>query len=109
MDGHGDSTRDPAPKDYKSRPGALAWFFRKSRDGWKRKYRDLKGTVKGLKNRVADLTRSRQRWRAKAERAGERLDALEAENAALRARIAAAGGEKNRPRLRPAVPHRGTT
>ena len=25
-------------KDYKSRPGALIWFFRKSRDLWKSKY-----------------------------------------------------------------------
>jgi chromosome segregation ATPase len=96
MDGHTDSTQDPNPKDYKSRPGALAWFFRKSRDGWKRKYRDLKATVKGLKNRIADLTKSREQWRAKAEQATGRLGALEAENAELRARIAAAEDKKKR-------------
>jgi chromosome segregation ATPase len=96
MDGHDDPALDPTPKDYKSRPGALAWFFRKSRDGWKRKYRDLKVTVKGLKNRIADLTRSREQWRAKAEQAGQRLGALEAENAELRARIAAAEEKKKR-------------
>ena len=96
MDGHNDSIGDPTPRDYRSRPGALAWFFRKSRDGWKRKYRDLKVTVKGLKNRIADLTKSREQWRAKAERAGERLGALEAENAELRARVAAAAEEKKR-------------
>jgi chromosome segregation ATPase len=96
MDGHHESTPDTDPKDYKSRPGALAWFFRKSRDGWKRKYRDLKGTVKGLKNRIADLTRSREQWRAKAEQAGQRLAALEAEIAELRARVAEAEEGKKR-------------
>jgi chromosome segregation ATPase len=96
MDGPNDSTRDPTPTDYKSRPGALAWFFRKSRDGWKRKYRDLKVTVKGLKNRIADLTKSREQWRAKAEQAGERLGALEAENAELRSRLAEAEDKKKR-------------
>ena len=96
MDGHTDSTPTSSPKDYKSRPGALAWFFRKSRDGWKRKYRDLKGTVKGLKNRIVDITKSREQWRAKAEQAAQRLDVLGAENAELRARIAAAEDKKKR-------------
>jgi chromosome segregation ATPase len=96
MDGHDDSTQDPDPKEYKSRTGALAWFFRKSRDGWKRKYRDLKGTVKGLKVRIADLTRSREQWRAKAERAGERLAALESEIAELRAGLAEVEDKKKR-------------
>jgi chromosome segregation ATPase len=94
MDGQNNSTQDPNPKEYKSRPGALAWFFRKSRDGWKRKYRDLKGTVKGLKNRIADLTKSREQWRTKAEQAGQRLANVEAENAELRARIAEAEEKK---------------
>jgi hypothetical protein len=84
------STRE----DYKSRPGALIWFFRKSRDGWKRKYQDLKATVKGYTNRIADLTKSREQWRGKAEQASERLAALEAEIAGLRAQVAAAEEEK---------------
>ena len=45
-------------KDYTSRPGALSRFFRMSRDGWKSKYKDLKATVKGYKNRIADLSKS---------------------------------------------------
>ena len=98
MDGHTDSTPTSSPKDYKSRPGALAWFFRKSRDGWKRKYRDLKVTVKGFKNRIADLTKSREHWRTQAQQAGERLAAVEAENAELRARIAEAEDKKKRTR-----------
>jgi peptidoglycan hydrolase CwlO-like protein len=76
-------------EDYKSRPGALIWFFRKSRDRWKSKYQDLKATVKGFKNQIAALTKSREQWRGKAERAEERVTALETENAALRAEIAA--------------------
>ena len=47
-------------KDDTSRPGALSRFFRMSRDGWKSKYKDLKATVKGYKNRLAHLTRSRE-------------------------------------------------
>ncbi len=80
-------------QDYKSRPGALIWFFRKSRDGWKRKYQDLKAAEKGFKNRIADLTRSREHWRTEAQRAAERRAASEAELAALRARVAE-GGKK---------------
>ena len=68
-----ESTNTPAHKDYKSRPGALAWFFRKGRDGWKRKYQDLKATVKSYKNRIADLTKSREQWQNQAEQADQRL------------------------------------
>ena len=32
-------THAPARKEYSSRPGALIWFFRKSRDEWKAKCR----------------------------------------------------------------------
>lgn len=76
--------------DYKSRPGALIWFFRKSRDGWKRKYQDLKATEKTYKNRIADLTKSREQWRTQAGQVGQRLAAADAELAALRAEAAAA-------------------
>ena len=85
-------------ENYTSRPGALIWFFRKSRDGWKSKYQDLKATVKGYKNRIADLTKSREQWRSRPSRAGERLAALEAEIAELRARMRRGGGKKNGPR-----------
>jgi hypothetical protein len=90
-----DTTATPAPRGYTSRPGALIWSFRKSRDRWKGKHQALKATVKAYKNRIADLTKSRERWRLKAEQAGGRLAASEAEVAALRARIAA-GDEKKK-------------
>jgi hypothetical protein len=85
-------------KDYKSRSGALAWFFHKSRDGWKLKYQELKTTVKGYKNRIADLTKSREQWKLKAEQAGQQLAALRAEMVTLRAWVTAEEDEKKRTR-----------
>jgi chromosome segregation ATPase len=84
---------------YASRPGALIWSFRKSRDRWKSKHQALKASVKRYKNRAADLTKSREQWRLKAEQATTRLAALEAEVAALRAEGAshAEGGKIPRP------------
>ena len=94
MDATAETIPPSTPQDYKSRPGALIWFFRKSRDGWKRKYQDLKAAEKGSKNRIADLTKSRERWRTEAQRLGERLAASQAEVAELRARLAAERGKK---------------
>ncbi len=94
-----DATTETIPastrENSKSRPGALVWFFRKSRDGWKRKYLDLKSTEKGYKNRIADLTKSREQWRKKAEPTAEQLAAVEAEVAALQSQVVAAD-QKNR-------------
>ena len=96
-----DAATEPLPaeprEDYKSRPGALVWFFKKSRNNWKEKYRALKASVKGLKNQLAAVTRSREQWRAKAEAADRRAAAAEAEVADLRDRIAAAGKKKRIP------------
>jgi septal ring factor EnvC (AmiA/AmiB activator) len=79
---------------YSSRRGALVWFFRKSRDNWKSKYQTLKASLKREKNRVADVTKSRAKWKLKAEQANQELADLKAENAGLRARIAALEVEK---------------
>jgi hypothetical protein len=97
MDDNAEAVPAPTRADYKSRPGALIWFFHKSRDNWKRKHQDLKATVKGYKNRIADLTKSREQWKLKAEQAGERLATLEAENAELRAQRAEEEKKKNGP------------
>ena len=74
-----------------------------SRDGWKSKFKDLKATVKGDKNRLAHLTRSREQWRIRAERAGDQITTLEVGIAELRARLAAWGGvqENESPRRTP--------
>lgn len=88
MDATPQTISAPTREEYTSRPGALIWFFRKSRDQWKSKYQALKPIVKTEKNRVADLTKSREQWRLKAEQTGKQLSALEAEIAELRTRMA---------------------
>ena len=70
-------------RGYTSRPGDLSRFFRMSRDGFKSKYKDLEATVKGYKNRLARLARSREQWRIRAERAGVQITTLEVEIAVL--------------------------
>jgi len=102
MDATTETVPASAREDYTSRPGALIWFFRKSRDNWKRKYQDLKSTEKGHKDRIADLTKSREQWRLKAEQAAQRLSALEAENSAL---LAQSVDEKKRDRRWPTELH----
>ena len=106
MDATAELTRTHAREDYTSRPGALIWFFRKSRDRWKRKCQDLKGTVKGFKNQIAAVTKSREHWRQKAEAACERVSDLEAEIRELRVQGGAAV-EKKRPGKRPAEAQSG--
>ncbi len=96
-----DVVSSPSYQEYRSRPGALIWFFRKSRDNWKRKYMAAKATIKGHQNRAADVTKSRDQWRSKAEQAGEQRARLEAENAQLRAQIADKDPKK---RTKPLVP-----
>lgn len=89
MDATADRATTTPSATYSSRPGALVWSFRKSRDGWKRKYQELKAQVKAYKNQIAAVTKSRQQWRAQAEGTHEQLATLQAENAALRTRIEA--------------------
>jgi hypothetical protein len=83
---HSDSHVCTAPQtsEFKSRPGALAWAFRKSRDRWKAKCKQLKADIKRHTNRVADVTKSREHWRTQAEAAREQLRVREAEVAAAR-------------------------
>jgi chromosome segregation ATPase len=92
-----ETARDQETAGYKSRRGALVWFFRKSRDGWKRKHQALKATVKKHENRVADVTKSREKWKLKAEAASQRSAILEAEKAELLTRISALEEEKKTP------------
>jgi chromosome segregation ATPase len=98
MDATAEANATATREDYKSRPGALIWCFRKSRDRWKRKHQNLKAKVKGFKNQIAAVTKSREQWRVKAESAGEQITALETANAALRAQIAALEEKKKRTR-----------
>jgi hypothetical protein len=54
-------------KQYRTPRWVQVWFLRRSRDRWKHKYRQAKVELKRLQNRVNDVTRSRERWRAQAE------------------------------------------
>jgi hypothetical protein len=90
-------TSEPGTKEYKSRPGALIWFFRRSRDLWKGKYQRLKASFKRLTNRVADLTKSRDLWKEKAKQADGQVAALEAQIVGLQAEVAALVSEKKSP------------
>ena len=96
MDATAELTGKPTRDDYTSRPGALIWCFRKSRDGWKKKHQDLRATVKGFKNQIAAVTKSREQWRLKAEQASERASQLEAEVAVLQAQVAIHDEKKKR-------------
>ena len=96
MDATAELTGTQAHEEYSSRPGALIWFFRKSRDRWKRKHQDLKATVKGFKNQIAAVTKSREQWRQKAEEATERISALETQLTESRAQAEAAQKKKTR-------------
>lgn len=66
--------------EYKSPWRALAWSFRKSRDGWKQKYAKVKREIKRFQNQARDVTKSRDQWKNTA-------NALDAENKSLQAQL----------------------
>lgn len=84
MDAAAHSSEQDGKPAYTTSKQVQAWFLRRSRDLWKTKYADLKVELKRARQRVADLDRSRAQWRRQAEDAGQRLEALQAENARLR-------------------------
>jgi hypothetical protein len=74
-------SQDGRAGKYTTPPRVQAWFLGRSRDNWKRKYKELKHLAKRLQNRVNDVTRSREHW-------CERVKELETQNAALREQVA---------------------
>ena len=86
---------------YKTPRWVQAWFLGRSRSRWKQKYKDLKVEAKRLQNRVADVTKSREKWREQTEQLTQRIQELEAQNAALQEQAAALkkDGPGSRPRL----------
>ena len=79
---------DPKP-EYTTSHRIQAWFLHRSRENWKKKYQLLKSDEKRLQNRVNDVTKSREHWRGQAEQSTQRIQELEAENAALLEQLAA--------------------
>jgi chromosome segregation ATPase len=103
MDAAAHSSEQDGKPAYTTSKQVQAWFLRRSRDLWKTKYADLKLELKRVRQRVADVDRSRAQWRHKAEETLQQLQALQAENARLGAAAEAAtnGGGK----ALPACPH----
>lgn len=80
---------DKREPEYTTSKQVQAWFLRRSRVLWKKKYMQLKGDEKRLKNRVNDVTKSRECWREESEQMTRRVRELEAENTALQQQLAA--------------------
>lgn len=74
---------------YKTSHRVQAWFLGRSRQRWRLKYKELKVEAKRLQNRVADVTKSREKWREQAEQMAQRVQELEAQTAALQEQAAA--------------------
>lgn len=74
-------SQDGNKKQYTTPQRVQVWFLGRSREKWKKKYKQLKAEAKRLQNRVNDVTRSRQSWRSQVQE-------LQAEVAALREQAA---------------------
>jgi predicted nucleic acid-binding Zn-ribbon protein len=72
---------------YSTSKQVQAWFLRRSRGLWKKKYAELKVQSKRLRQRVADVTNSRAEWRSKAEAARREAEEIRTQNAALRVQL----------------------
>ena len=74
---------------YKSPASAQRWFLKRGRQAWKKKCMEKQKDHKRLTNCVNDVTKSREAWREKAADLERQVQALEAENNALREQLAA--------------------
>ena len=81
--------QDDDKVEYTTPARVQAWFLRRSRENWKRKYMGLKIDAKRLQNRVNDVSKSREQWRDESKLLSQRVGELEAENAALQKQLAA--------------------
>ena len=87
---HMNATGQDDPKaEYTTPHRVQAWFLRRSRDNWKKKYMQLRSDAKRMQNRVNDVTKSREQWRDETEQLTQRVQELEDETAALQEQLAA--------------------
>jgi chromosome segregation ATPase len=86
----GDSRLD----QYRSRPKQLARWLLESRDALRAKYQGIKVELKRLKVRVSDVTKSRDRWRQRAETSDQQVRAMKAEVERLRALLEQAADDR---------------
>lgn len=66
-------------EQYRSRPKQLARWLLESRDTLREKYQGLKVESKRLKVRVSDVTKSRDKWKRRAETSSQQVQTLKAE------------------------------
>jgi SMC interacting uncharacterized protein involved in chromosome segregation len=85
----GATSQEDKKVEYTTPRWVQAWFLRRSRDNWKRKYANLKVDSRRLKNQVNDVAKSREEWRQESKQLTERNRELEAENTALQEQLAA--------------------
>jgi chromosome segregation ATPase len=78
-----------------------AWFLGRSRDRWKKKYAELKVESKRLKQRVADVCKSRVGWRDEAVAARQEAQELRIRNGELQAQLDALADEAQKKSTRP--------
>lgn len=83
------SSQDSARVQYTTPRWVQAWFLRRSRDNWKKKYMALKADAKRLQNRANDVSKSREKWRGDSEALEKRVRELETENATLQEQLEA--------------------
>jgi len=74
-------------KKYKSPTSKLLKFFEKSRDAWKKKCRDAKRTIKGLKNRIRTLEQSKEHWKDRTQELEAEIARLHSQKDALEERV----------------------
>jgi len=89
------STAEAPRAEYTTPHRVQAWFLGRSRDRWKKKYKNLKAEVGRLKRRVADVTKSREKWRHESEELRRRNQELEAQTMELQQQTMAK--KKDRP------------
>lgn len=95
-----EDTADQTNASFRSRRGALVWFFRKSRDSWKVKSRELRVALKREQNQVVAVTKSREQWKSKAQTAAAQQTALQRENESLRKQLRELTESSKKSRLR---------
>ena len=83
------SSHDECMPEYTTPARVQAWFLHRSRENWKKKYMERKADAKRLQNRVNDITKSREQWRDETKQLTQRVQELEAANAALQEQLAA--------------------
>ena len=81
--------QDDRKAKYTTPARVQAWFLQRSRENWKKKYMHLKTDAKRLQNRVNDVSKSREHWRDETKELTQRVQELEAANAALQEQLAA--------------------